>query len=50
MPTQHPDPLTWSQLTHYWPIVDPPAPTSTPSRDPIIYRPNNKVLGTPPDT
>jgi hypothetical protein len=42
MPTQHPDPLTLSQLTHYWPIGDPPAPTSTPSRDPIIYRPKQQ--------
>jgi hypothetical protein len=47
MPTPHPDPL---DLVPTHPLLAHRRPTSThlhPPRDPIIYRPNSKVLGTP---
>jgi hypothetical protein len=48
--TQPKPPLTWSQLTHHWPIGPHTTNQATPHKDSLLYRPNTKVSAAPADT
>jgi hypothetical protein len=48
--TQPKPPLTWSQLTHHWPLGPHTTSQATQHKDPLLYRPNTKVSAAPPDT